>query len=747
MLIIPFMTLLVPAHSHAWGIESRIEALVSRMTLEEKLGQMSQGGLPDRVTPALRDLIRRGRLGSVFGYGSPAVRAELQRIATKESRLGIPLIIGNDVIHGWITGFPIPLAQAASWDPKLVQDCSRVAGRESAADGIQWTFSPMMDIARDPRWGRIAEGYGEDPYLAGRMAVATVRGYQGASLAAPDSIAACGKHFVGYGAAEGGRDYNSTWIPETVLRDVYLKPFQATKEAGIASFMSAFNAINGVPASANPLTLRKILRDEWKFDGFVVSDFTAVHELIEHGIASSGAEAARKAIQAGVDMEMISDDYSRNGRALVESGQLDRKLIDDSVRNILRVKFRLGLFDGRPQGLPKTRPAPTSTTLALSNKLAQEGLVLLKNERGALPFPRSIGRIAVIGALANSKEDQLGCWAAADPLTSVTPLEALRARLGSGNVVFASGEPAVVAKPDNGPGGWDRFLRKALTDKSHAGFPAAIETARKADVVLLFLGEKRDFSGEASSRSSLDLPGAQADLVAEIAKLGKPMIVVIMAGRPLTFHESARKMDAILYAWHGGPMAGPAIVDTLFGDRVPSGKLPVTFPRTVGQVPIYYDHLNTGRPPGQTGPAAVDHYRSKYLDIEFTPEYPFGFGLSYTTFHYSKTRVSRSHAPQGGHLTVSAEVTNAGGLAGDEVVQLYTHQRSASIARPVRELKGFQRVHLMPGETRTVSFELSTRDLAFTNSNMRFVTEPGRFEAWISPDSVSGQPGTFEVGR
>jgi len=707
-------------------IEKKIDALVAKMTVEEKLGQMSQALFGD-LTDQRKEEIRNGRWGSLYGGGTPAQKAEAQRIALQESRLGIPLIYGEDVIHGKTTTFPIPLGQAASWDPELVRAAARVAAQETAATGTHWTFSPMMDIARDPRWGRIAEGFGEDPVLASRLAVAMVRGYQGESLDAADSIAACAKHYVGYGAAEGGRDYNSTWIPEDLLRDIYLPPFQASKEAGVASYMSAFNDINGVPASANAFTLRQILRDEWKFDGIVVSDYTAIQELVPHGYAADSADAALKGIRGGVDMEMVSTDYWDHGKELIANKQLDPKLLDESVRNILRVKFRLGLFDAKGQQTPTGTAPPTTAALETAKKLAAESLVLLKNQNGALPLAKSIGTIAVIGPLADSPRDQLGTWASGPADNAITPLTALREQLGAARVTYAPG-------------------LKNSRDESHDGFPLAVGLARRADAVLLFLGEEAALSGEASSRAYLDLPGAQEALVNEVAQTGKPIVAVIMAGRPLTFHNVTAKAAAVLYAWHSGTMGGPAIADVLLGKTAPSGRLPVTFPRTIGQVPIYYNHLNTGRPPSETGPEAEDKFRSKYIDVSFTPEYPFGFGLSYTSFSYGNTTVAAPEMHVGGSLNVSAVVTNTGKVEADEIVQLYIRQLAASIAQPVRELKDFRRVHLKPGEKQAVSFTLKGGDLAF-HKGVQLVTEPGLFQVWIAPDATSGLRGQFELVR
>jgi beta-glucosidase len=724
-----------PASVRASDIESRVESLLGRMTLEEKLGQMSQTTFPKELTSKIKDEIRKGRWSSFFNCGTPEEKAEMQRIARKESRLGIPLIFGQDVIHGCRTIFPIPLGQAASWDPELIRQATRIAAREASEQGTHWTFAPMIDIARDPRWGRIAESLGEDPVLTGTLGAAMIRGFQGESLDQPGSIMACAKHYVGYGAAEAGREYNSTWIPENLLREVYLKPFQFARQAGVGSYMTAFNDLNGVPASGNAFTVRKVLRDEWKFDGIVVSDYTSIHELIEHGYARDAKEAALKGLKAGVDMEMVSTDYFDHVKALLESGQLDPKLIDSAVRNILRTKFRLGLFD---RTTTITKPSTTLTPEALdtARKLAVRSLVLLKNEGGGLPLAKSIDKVAVIGPLADSPKDQVGTWAMFADLKEVqTPLAAIRQLLGEQRVLRAPG-------------------LSNSRDTSRAGFAAALEVAHAANVVLLFLGEEEILSGEAHSRAFLNLPGAQEDLVDEVAKAGKPIIAVILAGRPLTFQHVAKKVKAVLYAWHPGTMGGPAIADVLFGDAAPSGKLTVTFPRTVGQVPIYYAHRNTGRPPseadlGITPGTPVDRtsYVSKYLDVDHTPEYPFGFGLSYTKFNYSSLRLSAPRIPIGGKITVSADITNTGPCAADEIVQLYTRSPAASVTRPVRELRSFRRIRLERGQKQTVEFTLNTADLAFYNDQMQLVTEPGRFFVWIAPDSVTGLKGEFEVGR
>jgi beta-glucosidase len=713
-------------------IEDRITALLARMTLDEKIGQMSQSTeMKTPLSEQIKGEIRRGRWGSFLNAGSPQDRAEAQRIALKESRLGIPLLFGRDVIHGYRTIFPIPLGQSASWDPEVIEQAARIAAHEAFADGIRWTFAPMIDITRDPRWGRIAEGLGEDPYLASRLAVAMIHGFQSDSLSLAGAIAACAKHYVGYGAAEAGREYDSAWIPEGQLREVYLPPFEAASDAKVATLMPGFDALNGVPATGNVFTLQNILRGEWKFKGMVVSDYTAIPEMIQHGYAANTSDAARKALLAGVDMEMVSTTYFDHLKSLVEKGLIDRKAVDAAVRNILRLKFELGLFDEKLPAPVETAPAEA---LQSAKRLATESFVLLKNDKNFLPLLKSDAKVAVIGPLADSPVDQMGTWVMDGRSSDVqTPLAALREKLGDARVLYSPG-------------------LKNSRDLARDGFADALRKARMAGVVLLFLGEEQILSGEAHSRAFLDLPGAQEALVNEIAKTGVPIVTVILAGRPLTLHEVAAKSTAVIYAWHPGTMGGPAIVDLLFGDAVPSGKLPITFPRTVGQVPIYYAHLPTGRPPSPDelgiplgNPVNPVGYTSKYVDVDFTPEYPFGYGMSYSAFEYSNLRVSAPRLPAGGHLTLSADITNTGSREADEIVQLYAHQDVASVSRPVRELKGFRRVHLTPGQKVNVQFQLTARDLAFYNQRMQFVNEPGTVHVWIAPDSAHGIEGTFTL--
>lgn len=713
--------------------EKRIDALLARMTLEEKLGQMSQStSMQTPLSESLKQQIRSGRWGSFLNAGLTTDRAEAQRIAVKESRLGIPLLFGRDVIHGYRTAFPIPLGQAASWNPELIERVAAQAAKEASTEGIHWTFAPMLDITRDPRWGRVAEALGEDPFLTGQIGAAMIRGFQGKSAGSPGTVSACAKHFAGYGAAEAGRDYNSTFIPESQLREVFLPPFHAAVQSGVKTFMTSFNALNGVPATGNRFLLETVLRKEWGFRGMVVSDYESVLEMVKHGTATDAAEAGLQAITAGVDMEMVSTTYFDHLPKLIREGKVSMPSINGAVRNILRLKFELGLFENP---LPSSTPVQvTPSARELARQCAVETLVLLKNDKGTLPLTARAKRIAVIGPLADSPADQMGSWVMdARPDDVETPLASLRKKYGADRITYVAG-------------------LKNSRDASRDQFSAALNAAKSSDVILLFLGEEQILSGEARSRAFLNLPGAQESLVEEIAKAGKPVVTIILAGRPLTFHDVAERSAAILYAWHPGTMGGPAIVDVLSGATSPSGRLPITFPRTVGQIPIYYGHLNTGRPANasESGipmgtPVDPQGYTSKYLDVEPTPEYPFGFGLSYGAFDYSATRVSSPSFGRSETITVTADVTNTGDVEADEVVQIYVRDVVASVARPVRELKGFRRVHLKPRQKQTVSFSLSVQDLGFYNQSMQFVTEAGEFQTWIAPNSASGSLAAFQL--
>lgn len=708
--------------------EKRLEELLGQMTLKEKIGQLSQG---QAYRPGTEDLVRAGAVGSVIAGRRP-MNDNLQRVAVEKSRLGIPLLVAYDVIHGYRTIFPIPLGQAAAWSPQLTEAAARIAAREAASQWIRWTYAPMVDIARDPRWGRIAEGAGEDPYLGGVLGAAMVRGFQGKDLGDSDSVAACAKHFAAYGAAEGGRDYNTADISERTLRDVYLPPFEACVNAHVATLMSAFEEINGVPASGNAFLTRQVLRDEWKFGGLVISDANAIHELMLHGLVADDKEAARVALLAGVDVEMFTSTYRNNLEALVAEGKVPLKVIDDSVRLVLRLKMELGLFDK-----PFARPNPDDVLLRkdhleTAREFARASIVLLKNENRGLPLWKEIPAIAVIGPLADNGRDQMGTWRGmGDEKDSKTPLQAIRDMASkTTRVNYAIGV-------------------ENCTSTNRSRFDEAVAAAKDSTVAVMFVGEGAGQSGEASSRAFLNLSSAQQDLIKAVRATGTPLVIVLMAGRPLEIGDVLDQASAVMMAWHPGTMGGPAIADVLFGDYSPSGKLPISWPRTVGQIPIYYNHKNTGRPwldPFKMpGPGRAGGYITGYSDLPQTPQFPFGYGLSYTQFEYSNVRVDPQHIKLGESVHVTARITNVGNRPGIEVAQLYVRDMIASIPRPVRELKGFQRIELEPGKSQDVEFVLPTDALAFHNRDMRLVTEPGRYRVWVSGDSASGQPVEFEI--
>lgn len=712
--------------------EEKIDKLISEMTLDEKIGQMNQlTGMG--LSADMKQQLKEGKVGSILNEIDVNIINELQRIAVEESRLGIPLIFGRDVIHGYKTIFPIPLGQAASWDPTIAESGARIAAQEASSVGIRWTFAPMVDVTRDPRWGRIAESCGEDPYLTSIMGAAMVKGFQGDDLSNPNSIAACAKHFAGYGAAEAGKDYNTTWIPEPQLRDVFLPPFKAAVDAGAATFMCSFNDINGVPSSGNKYLNRTILRDEWKFDGMLVSDWGSIDQLIIHGVCVNQKDAAEKAVDAGVDMDMMGLVYINHIKSLIEDGKLSEKMIDDAVRNILRIKFRLGLFEN-----PYTKPDSTSfykpEALAAAKYAAEESAVLLKNNK-LLPLDTRFKTIAVVGPMADAALEQFGTWSFdAEPAHAITPLAAIKEMYGNEYKIIA--EPGLT------------FSR----DSNVLNVKKAVAAAQKADVVLLFAGEEAILSGEAHCRADISLPGLQNQLIAELKKTGKPIVLVVMAGRPLTIEKQISESDAVLYAFHGGTMAGPALADLIFGKVVPSGKLPVSFPRMVGQIPVYYAHKNTGRP--GTNFVTIDKIpigvfqtslgnTSFHLDAGDKPMYPFGYGLSYSTFEYSKVKLSAKDIKMDGTIRAECTVKNTGKYDAKEVVQLYVRDLVASLARPVRELKGFQKIELKVGESKTVKFVIKPSELGFWNLENKYVTEPGEFRVWISKDSQSGESVSF----
>jgi len=740
-------------------LEARVSELLRKMTLEEKIGQLVQysGGQPTGPGTGrtdYEDMIAKGQIGALFNIVTAKRTNAYQRIAVEESRLHIPLLFGLDVIHGLRTVFPIPLGLASTWDPALVERTARVAGREASAAGIRWTFSPMVDIARDARWGRMAEGAGEDPYLGAAMARAYVRGYQGARLDDPESIAACAKHFVAYGAAEGGRDYNTVELSERTLRQVYLPPFQAAVNAGVASLMSAFNSLNGLPASANPFTLKKILKEEWGFQGLVDSDWTAVAELVNHGVARDGAIAARKAFLAGVDMDMASSLYHDHLAKLARSGEIPQAAVDDAVRRVLRVKFALGLFEHPYADEKRENTAMLSPdSIALAREAAERSFVLLKNSAGAagvplLPLSPDTKTIALIGPLADDAGDMLGSWAGQGrPEDVVTLYAALSQRIGTTRIRYAKGS--------------------AIIEGSDEQIAEAVQQAQQSDLVILALGENApEMTGEAASRAHLGLPGRQQLLLEAIAATGKPVVLILFSGRPLTLPWTFEHVPTVLAAWFPGMQAGPALVGTLFGESTPSGRLVVSWPRSVGQEPLYYNALSTGRPAGDTDlsrppPGGTAKYVSRYIDEQNSPQFPFGFGLSYTSFRYGQPQISvkevsaralnqelrLSKRQAGGSVSVSAEITNTGAREGEETVQLYVRLQGTSVAQPVRALKGFQRIRLAPGETRKVTFNLSADSFSFWNDQNKFEVEPALATIWISPDSARGSAVTLEIGK
>ena len=705
--------------------ERVVDSLLARMTWAEKLGQLNLvSASRDRVTPEQEDSVRKGLIGGFLNLTGAEATVAIQRTAVTESRLGIPLLLGLDVIHGYRTIFPIPLAEASTWDPELVQQSARAAAREAAAAGVNWTFAPMVDIARDPRWGRIAEGSGEDPYLGSAMAAARVRGFQGPDLRAPDAILATAKHFAAYGAAEAGRDYNTVDVSERTLREIYLAPFRAAVQAGAGSIMTSFNEIAGVPSSANRWLLTDVLRREWGFRGFVVSDWGAIDELRTHGVAATRSDAGRLAMTAGVDMDMSAGVYVADMPQVIARHAVAAAAVNEAVRRVLREKLALGLFDDPYRGVTPERERAailTAAARALARRDAAEAIVLLKNDSNLLPLAAAARTIAVIGPLAADSADALGSWHALGRAEDmVTPLAAIRSRVSpTTRVAYARG--------------------CAIADEDTTGFAEAVAAARGADVAVLMLGEADSMSGEAASRAHLDLPGVQQRLLEAVQATGTPVALVVMSGRPLALPWAAAHVRALIQAWFLGVEAGNAVADVLFGDVAPSGKLPVSVPRAVGQVPIYYNHKNTGRP------ATAEHYTSKYLDVATDPLFPFGFGLSYTTFRYGTVRLSADSIAPGDTLSVTADVTNAGPRAGDEVVQLYLRDEVASVTRPVRALAGFRRVTLQPGEKRTVRFTLGPEQLGLYNAALRWVVEPGRFDVYVGGSSTADSSATLVV--
>lgn len=716
-------------------IENKVDSLLRQMTLEEKLGQMNQLSPWDFEELAAR--IRKGEVGSILNVVNPEEINKIQKIAVEESHLGIPILVARDVIHGYKTIFPIPLGQAATFNPEIAEQGARIAAIEASADGIRWTFAPMIDVARDPRWGRIAESCGEGPYLNAIMGTAMIKGYQGDSLNDPTAIAACAKHFVAYGAAEGGRDYNSTFIPERVLRNVYLPPFKAAADAGCATFMTSFNDNDGVPSTANSFVLKDVLRKEWKYDGMVVTDWASALEMVNHGFCTDGKDAAEKSVNAGVDMEMVSETFIQNLKQSIAENKVSMETIDNAVRNILRLKFRLGLFDNPYVVTPQTVKY-AEKHLQTAKTAAEQSVILLKNENQTLPFTDKIKTLAVIGPMADAPYEQMGTWVFdGEKEHTQTPLTAIKEMYGDRvKVLFEKGLD---------------YSR----DKNTAGIARAVSAARQADAVVVFVGEESILSGEAHSLANLNLQGAQSQLIKELAATGKPVVTVVMAGRQLAIADEVKVSDAMLYSFHPGTMGGPAIADILFGKVNPSGKTPVTFPRMSGQVPIYYAQHKTGRPanptemlideiPVEAGQTSVG-CRSFYLDAGNSPLFPFGYGLSYTTFEYSNLSLASDKLTAQDTLSISFTLKNTGKYDGTEVVQLYVQDKVGSVTRPVKELKRFQRVTLKAGESTQVSLSLPVSELAFWGYDMNYTVEPGDFRLWVGTNSAEGLTKDFSV--
>ena len=717
-------------------IDERVEEILGRMTIEDKIGQLNQMD-GRRDIEKIKAEIRQGTLSSIMNIVDPAVTDELQRIAVEESPSRIPILFARDVVHGFNTVLPIPLGMAASWDDELIEAAARNTALEATERGIRWAFAPMMDIARDPRWGRIAESFGEDTYMAGRLATAVVRGYQGKSLADQTSMAACAKHFVGYGDAEGGRDYNTTSIPPRTLRDVYLPPFKACVDQGCASIMTSFNDNDGLPSTGNRWLLTELLREQWGFDGVVVSDWGSVAGLIPHGVAHDKRDAAHQCIIAGCDVDMSSRSYLLNLKDLIEKGEVDMAVLDEAVRRVLRLKMQLGLFDQPYARKAERSDIYSDPVLETACRLAEESVVMLKNDN-ALPIEGNVRKVLVVGPMADAPYDQLGTWALdGDKTRTVTPINALREDWGDKvEIIYI---PCLTHPRDN----------------STSEFRNMVKAARKADVVVAFVGEEQMMSGEAHSLSSLDLQGAQGAMLEALAQTDTPLVTVFMAGRPLTIAREMEISDAVLYAWHPGTMGGKALANILFGVVNPSGKLPVSFPRNVGQIPVYYNHKHTSHiAKGTEGdinkipreaPQSVMGHTSSYLDVAPSPLFCFGYGLSYTTFELSDIQIESTSVKPDGYVRASVVVKNTGSREGTEIVQLYTGRKTASVTQPMKELKDFKRVTLAPGESSKVEFEVPVSRLAFHNRDMVLAVEEGKYTLTIGTDSQNGLKTYFKI--
>ncbi|WP_231563263.1 beta-glucosidase BglX [Salegentibacter sp. Hel_I_6] len=717
-----------------------VEELLKKMTLEEKIGQLNLltpgGGVATGsvVSEDVETKIKEGNVGGVFGVSSPEKVRQAQKLAVENSRLGIPLLIGSDVIHGYKTTFPIPLGLSSSWDMDLIKETAQIAAKEATADGINWNFSPMVDIARDPRWGRIAEGAGEDPYLGSQVAKAMVEGYQGDDFTAPNTMIATVKHLALYGASEAGRDYNSVDMSKIKMFNEYLPPYKAAVDAGVASAMTSFNDIHGVPASGNKWLITDLFRERWGFEGFVVSDYTSVNEMIAHGMGDL-QDVSALAINAGLDMDMVGEGFTTLKKS-VEEGKVSEEQITKAARRILEAKHKLGLLDDPYLYSDESRPEKdilSEENRAVARKAAKRSFVLLKKHENTLPLAKD-AKIALVGPLANNKNNMLGTWApTGNPQLSVPVMEGIKNVAPNAEISYAKGanisNDTTFAKNVNvfGP-------RIEISEETpEAMIEEALQVSKDADVIVAVVGEATEMSGEAASRTNLNIPDSQKKLIRELVKTGKPVVLILMSGRPLVISEEMEMPVSILQVWHPGVEAGNAIADVLFGDYNPSGKLTATWPRNVGQIPIYYRMKTTGRP--AASPSEFQKFKSNYLDVENTPQLPFGYGLSYTNFEYGETKASSDKLSENGSITITTTVTNTGDFDGEEVVQLYTHDKVRSITPPMKELKAFKKISLKKGETKEVSFELTAEDLKFYNADLEFVVEPGEFEFFVAGSS------------
>ena len=736
-------------HNTQQFFEKSIDSLLGLMTLEEKIGQMNQyNGFWDATGPTPKsgdasvlkyEDLKKGLVGSMLNIrGVKQVKA-LQKIAVEETRLGIPLIFGFDVIHGYKTIGPIPLAESASWDLEAIKKAAENAAEETAASGINWTFAPMIDISRDARWGRVMEGAGEDPFLGSKIGVARVKGFQGEDLSSPKTIAACAKHFAAYGFAEAGREYNTVDIGTSTLYNIVFPPFKAVTEAGVRTFMNAFNLLNDIPATGNEFLQRKVLKKDWNFSGFIVSDWGSIGEMVTHGYAESDKQATELAVKAGSDMDMESNAYIKELASLVKEGTVDEQLVDDAARRILRVKFELGLFDDPYRYCDEENEKKVVGKKAFHDDaldIAKKSIVLLKNENNLLPLKKENQKIALIGALANDKTSPLGNWRiAGDDGTAISVIEGLQQYKGN-SLKYAKGADVVM------PNSKLSFVNELLINETDtSGFSEAIELAKESNVVVMVLGEHGLQTGEGRSRSNIDLPGVQQELLEEIYKVNKNIVLVLTNGRPLAIPWAAEHIPAIVEAWQLGVQSGNAIAQVLYGDYNPSGKLPMTFPKNVGQVPIYYNHKSTGRPYGENNDVV---FWSHYIDESNKPLYPFGFGLSYSSFSYENLKINKITDRE---IKISVDLTNTGTVKGKEVAQLYIHDKYASVVRPIRELKGFEMVELEPNKTKTIEFILNEKELGFYTNQGVFVVEPGEFNVFVGGSSIASLAGNFTIKK